>query len=417
MKNQNIDEQLRKCFCCKIAYDFLDDFFSLDYILNKQYEALDENDTELLNTTFSNFNIELPMEEKFNLLKDLTLEPREFVKMKNNYSDKEVLSSNGIHFCLYHLNQIIYTFNLVKNSNDELFDKKKCLLLYDVFSSIYKLYDFDKTKMSDLKRCINKLADDTADNDETNKKTLTKLQNNLNEFLFNFDTGKLIEYEDSCSVIYGKQCFDNLYHEYKKKNEIKEESTKFISRLNNLNSMYKSIMNTYLMNAPKKMGDILSFLMNLKNIKSNDIDILLFKGDNKVGKSKISSIQSLMKVDAPTDRNCIDFTKLCRILLVSEDVLKTGVGKSYGKWVTTEQMKAYSKDMKLPQTSTINEFRNSIIEIINYSEDKFQDFIKQYPEYFETKDFSLEPEMLFLTLLNKKEAYVLLDILENKNNE
>lgn len=416
MKNKNIDNQLHKCFCCKKAYDFLCVFFSLKHILGIKYEELDEDGKSLLSTIFSNFNIELTMEEKFNLFKDLTLNPREFIKFQNDYSDKEVLSSNGIHFCLYHLNQIIYSINLVNSSETELFDKTKCLLLYDVFSSLYNLnLDKEKYQMDSLKRSINKLADDKINNNKKNKETLKKLQNISTNYLSYFDTDKLIDYEDSCSVIYGKQCFDNLRLEYKKKFEIKEESINFISRLNNLNSMYRSIMYTYLINAPKHFGKILSFVMDLRELTSNDIDILMYKEVSNTGKSKISKIQKLMDDAVPTKLNDSDFTKLCRILLVSEDVLKTGVGKSYGKWVTTDEMKAYSKEMKLPQTPTLNEFRNSIIEIINYPEDEFQDFIKQNPEYFCIKDFSLEPEMLFLTLLNKEDAYVLLDILEQSN--
>lgn len=112
---------------------------------------------------------------------------------------------------------------------------------------------------------------------------------------------------------------------------------------------------------------------------------------------------------------------------MSEDVLCLGHGKSYGNWMSVLSkeglnglQKAIEKDGEFQEIDSskrnkIKEFaRNEIIQIIN---DDYEEVIKNNPGFFEEEDFEVyeSKEELFINIIDKEYAYILLEVLERLN--
>lgn len=125
-----------------------------------------------------------------------------------------------------------------------------------------------------------------------------------------------------------------------------------------------------------------------------------------VGKDKFqSSISSLRKSETPKLTRT-EIKKLSRILLVSEDVLKCGTGKSYGVWKTTDTVDEISEIINLSDS----DFKKKLIEKNIYNE---QDICVFYKVDDKTKEVYADYEKMFDTAKHQEEIDTLISVLED----
>lgn len=183
-----------------------------------------------------------------------------------------------------------------------------------------------------------------------------------------------------------------------------------MNRVNDLNMEHKEIIREYIKNAPKKFGNNLKLIMERQGMTEQDIAML-------IGVTP-SVIQSLEKCEA-TERSKEDIIRLCRALLVSEDVLYNGAGKIYGNWkmlLDKEGIKALqeadkdmnARDKKVSAMEMKNFARGKIKELIERDDSEFYQMIKDSPELFCEEDINIYPDEKdgFKNLLHKEEVYV-----------
>lgn len=229
---------------------------------------------------------------------------------------------------------------------------------------------------------------------------------------------------ESRFIIHGRgDCFLKSadYNQSKWENESKldEEYKSYMNRVNDLSMEDKDIIHGYIKNAPKKFGNNLKLVMERQGMTEQDIAMLIDVTP--------SVIQSLEKCEA-TERSKEDIKRLCRALLVSEDVLYNGAGKIYGNWkmlLDKEGIKALQEadkslnahDKKVSAMEMKNFARGKIKELIERDDSEFYQMIKDAPELFCEEDINIYPDEKdgFKNLLHKEEAYTLLKVLEKKN--
>ena len=97
---------------------------------------------------------------------------------------------------------------------------------------------------------------------------------------------------------------------------------------------------------------------------------------------------------------------MSRILLVSEDVLKCGTGKSYGVWKTTDTVDEISEIINLSDS----DFKKKLIEKNIYNE---QDICVFYKVDDKTKEVYADYEKMFDTAKHQEEIDTLISVLED----
>lgn len=242
---------------------------------------------------------------------------------------------------------------------------------------------------------------------------------------------------------------------------------KFYKRISGLCVDSRTIMENYMQNAPKKFGDSLRRVMEMQRMSDTDVAKLI---DVKMRSGDIKALKDTEKPTLPEE----NITKICRALLVSEDVLYKGVGKIYGNWMNllddegkrivkekagemdirikvmnksddkgkriaeekAEEMnvpikvmnksddegkkivekKAGEKDIQIKlmnKTEIKNFIRSKIKNFIEMNDEDFQGLIEEHPDLFQETECCLyEDDECFDSLLNQAEAYALLEVLE-----
>lgn len=406
------DEQLKKCLQCETCVSVVANYSNIANIIIKEEELkesesnkeivfndfTDEDDCEMIEYISKQLEIEGTAEEKYSALKQLSAKG----------------SFEGTDFCLGNLKQIIsaiYPFYTKSEIEMQMFSNKKRYIL-SIMNASNKKY----VKGYDIDRGNNAIAKFRKDHDEENLHE--ELQYIFDKFIYphkqtnrNYERFECPEAREYFNAIICEEA-----ERYSKNIEIK----KFFERIEKLNNSSQKIILEYIHNAPKELGKCLAPIMKKQKMSENDLKHLTEFG--------ISSLQGFKKNKASRIEPK-DFSRLCRALLVSEDVLQKGKGKIYGNWmnlldkegIEAIQKTARENKMFLREVSGINKskkfVREKIKDIIEMEDNEYKELIQNNPALFEAEDYSLGDFELYDALLNKDEAYVLLDVLEKLESE
>lgn len=449
MKNQK--EKIDKCLTCPVAHKFLSEYLSFcvaDKVYNKIKDKTKRNltkrDLEKINlakrdlkksidSLSETLQIEGTYKEKLDFFEKL-------YKPTLNV-DKCYQTLNQISECISSLHSLIYSLKIFfigsNYPDDDVIELQKqdinklSLILAVLKKNNIKTAELTKKEKewsdSFLKSLGFKLSDDDPTNEETEKAINT--YNKFRSIVVDYCTRAVgeINYE-YCNP------FFNNDSSLKNCLEISIKNDNLLGlRLFKLKDAYRSIVYNYLEKAPKKFNKILTKIVEHQELKSLHIAELMSVVDinNKmVKKINSSSIKSLMKSETNklTDR---EFTKLKRILLASDELLKCGSGILYGNW--NDYLENHN-DSKMEETffkhyetrnytGTRPKITNDIREFIN--DDTrfnivFNDndlFDSEYISLYASKDsysgdITYDLEAMYNDLLNPEEFNTLLTVLE-----
>lgn len=196
---------------------------------------------------------------------------------------------------------------------------------------------------------------------------------------------------------------------------------------------YKQIVQQYLINSPKQFGAVLSRIMDIQGLTSQKI---VKMWSDKEYASKVDRL----KKDRNHQLSDLELSSLLKILLVSEDVLKTGSGKIFGNWNDILKTPKESEDWEILQNaynttkakSIKQEINKDICNIINHYDDVYS-MVKDNPSFFYEDDICVylcenndesyyDYQAMCEDLLHPEEFDTLLSILEQQqalqeNNE
>ena len=196
-----------------------------------------------------------------------------------------------------------------------------------------------------------------------------------------------------------------------------EERGEFYRRLALLSGRSKEIMAGYVQNAPKKFGSTLRTVMNEQGIDKDEMARIInpyVKGKNIGGKD----IAGYMNADMPKAQTWESVVpSLCKALLISEDVLYKGHGKSYGSWG------GFQDDEGLEEIGRVTGIKDDkgrknlldkiISNIVGMEEGKFRELAREYADIFREEDYyAYSDRECFDNLLHKEDAFALLEVLE-----
>ena len=190
-----------------------------------------------------------------------------------------------------------------------------------------------------------------------------------------------------------------------------EKAHSTFERIHQLPEEKENIIYCYLVHAPKKFRYCFGKVAYNQNMKESIIEML---SGNTLKKS---TVQSYVNTDKPqNEQETIE--KLSKILLVSPEVLQTGIGKIYGNWtefLTEEFLQELQKFEKGKNFKKIKDIKESIIEFLKMEYSDFEAILKQFPEFFYEEEIDIfdNDYERFEALLNEKEFYTLLEVLEN----
>ncbi len=396
LHEKSIKEQLTRCLNCKVANDFIADYKYFFKILSKNSKDINEKDIEMIKKLSSYLNIKSTTKKQFIALRKIC----EHNSLKN---------SNNI--CLYYMNTIMFAINWFyednKSSNHTwAIDNKKHLIpVFTIMNDVNKNiqhYDYSrgKTAISNLKKISIKNSEE-----EEEEELFDELK-----YIFDAFTN---EKEENYTYLKKGDCYMDLFnynvglmtHSYNEENEYNATLNELYNRIDKLSNKSQEIIKEYIKYAPKKFGYNLQAVMKHQNMTENDLKVLTG--------IEISAIQALTKADVP-QRNQKDIENLCRALLVSKEVLYNGIGKIYGNWKLLLDNDGIQTIASLidgrNKTSTKEFVRTNIRDIISLPEAEFIKLIHSTPDLFCESSFNIENA--FTNLLNKKEAYTLLEVLE-----
>lgn len=201
-----------------------------------------------------------------------------------------------------------------------------------------------------------------------------------------------------------------------------KERGEFNRRLALLSDRSKEIMAGYVQNAPKKFGSTLRTVMSELGIDKDEMAQIInphIKGKDIRGKT----IKGYMDADMPTGQTWEDVVpSLCRALLISEDVLYKGHGKSYGSWKWFQDDEGLEEIGRLTGIKDDKERKNLLNKIISnivgMEEGEFRELAREYADMFREEDYyAYSDRECFGNLLHKEDAFALLEVLERMEKE
>lgn len=244
---------------------------------------------------------------------------------------------------------------------------------------------------------------------EEKKKMRATIRDIFNQYCFNDFSQYKVDETRECGRQIFKLYVDNIDSVFlTKKNEITK-------RIEMLPETSQKIVCDYLKHAPKKFG------VNLQRIMS----------DQQMTERFISNIIEMRSSTVQYLKECDIFKleekylkQLCILLLVSEDVLKTGIGKRYGNWrdfLDEECIKGLQESNDLTDVNTKREaegfVKEQIREIVKMDDAEFDEFLEKNSEYLYEEDYALYESTWewFNALLHQDEFYTLLEVLERQS--
>lgn len=361
------EERIKKCLCCPICHKTLRLFLLSDSVWRRPSEdiSLSENDMKVIKSLGNLLQLNGSIEEQWKTLYNLTLRPKTKVKDERKREDSQEDETD----CLNILNRILFEL--------------KSLYLYKKPS----LSQLENSIMNEVRNIISGTGTENGLDMKSirgqfkyycqlNTKDRPKLQyrycsQTYQDVLKGTDIEKLYD----CQAAY--------FFEVSKQLPPGKDETKFINAMFSLESEtpFWEICEKYLRYAPKHFGRNLELVMKRQGITANDVSSIMEE-------KSPSGITALCKCKTPKrDKEYIH--RLAKCLLVSDEVLISGTGKSYGTWknVLSEEGLNTIKEHEGKQTLRSAEIwiRDQIRDWINDSD--FENLIANSPEFFAEQPF------------------------------
>ena len=430
MKKNISREQMNQCLNCRIGYTTIYNFKDL-YEIVRIKQAIESYKQKIAKTKLEKDSQELKtkLKESEEIYKDLVSEFTESIdelaepleiegdvktklkKLESLYSNESIDETDN--FCLFNLHEIIYPLRhlyMENAENEDIVERTsgKTAILHcmnKINNTYHSNYDFASTSEA-LKLFSSK--DSTDNNIETVANGIRKI---WNFYLTNHPNYK-IHNKSECF----RQLFDTLRKKDSEHISRTSKANNYFDRKKKLNPEYQVIIDNYIPTAPKHMGNNLTHIMQLQNMSEQDIA--------KLTDLKANKIQSMMR-SKTTELNEKELTLICRALLISKSLLFTGMGEVYGNWKDILELKnenienvneMFNQSFKT-KTEVTNHLRKNIHELIDVSEDAFNETITENPQFFNIETLHLydnETEE-YEHLLHPEEAETLLEVCEKLN--
>lgn len=206
----------------------------------------------------------------------------------------------------------------------------------------------------------------------------------------------------------------------------------FYKRVDTLSDGLGKIMEGFLRNAPKKVGNTLRVTMEKVGMRQADLynvlkDCTVFEEKYRYIENKEGNIRRDLKHCTEPDMPEKEMREkilplICRALLISEDVLYKGQGKKYVAWsdlLDDEGLEVIGE--KTEEKGKKNRkmiVHRGIADIVKMEEGKLLELLRECPVLFQEEDFNAyEYHECFDNLLHKEEAFALLEVLERMEKE
>ena len=361
------------------------------------------------------------LEEKYEVLRGLS--------SMGEYGDTDFRAGDFIEeksaICLANLPSILMEIKDFYDENEvEMETKKYNSHRKHIFSTMHEInmkyadknkYDTGKCEKS-LKLFEKRLRQDDVEKRRKFREGLLHIFetfcDNCGRDEFDINKGRMCEAETFLRVMRDSGLEDGV-----------KERGEFNRRLALLSDRSKKIMDRYMQNAPKKFGSTLRIVMREQGIDKDELARIVnpcVEGQDIRGRT----IEAYMNADMPqkyTWESVVPY--LCRALLISEDVLYKGHGKSYGFWSGLlddggglEEIGRLTgiKDEK----GRKNIFHEGIAKFVGMGDVEFREWVRKYPDILREEDYDVySGHGCFDNLLHKEHAYILLDVLERMDKE
>ncbi len=433
MKKTISKEQMNQCLNCRIGYTTIYNFKDL-YEIVRAKQAIESYRQKINKTKLEKDLQELKTkleesEEKYKyLVFEFTESIDELAESLEIEGDIEkkleilgLLCSNEVddetdNFCVFNLHEIIYPLRhlyMENAKNEDITERpsgKIAILrcMNEINKTCHSKYNSANTSEA-LKLFLKKESTDASTEAVANG-----IRKIWNFYLLNPPTYK----------IHNKsECFQQLFDTLRKKEadhaNRKLETNTYFARKKKLNPEYQKIIDNYIAASPKQIGSNLTRIMQLQNMSE--------QGIAQLTGLKANNIQSLMK-SKTTNLDDEELTLICRALLISKSLLFTGTGEVYGNWNDILELK--NEDIKnvnellgdketefKTKTDVTNYLRKKIHELIDVSEDTFNEMVTKTPQLFNIVTLHLYDNEIeeYEHLLHPEEAETLLEVCEKLN--
>lgn len=362
---------------------------------------------------------------------------------KKSMESKQLAYSESAQYCVETLHYLCYALEPVfkRDCWEYTADTKKfltCMLKenrdYAEINEGYKKYNEKYAIYTNNIKVFDKMYKKVCSNNEVQEDKYERLRKGMYVIVKDFcDIQYTKEYEkafpDKSQYFVTKwgMCFSSVMDDVVSR---AKEVAAIIKRIDELPEEKKNIMYTFMDELPKDFGYNLSYIMGEQDITEQTLLNLVNPPKKKdsettdteiTDKVKISTIQSLKTVKRPEiDKEIIAI--ISRALLVDEQVLYKGHGKSYGSWNGyleggfVETFKSMSKTLEDNRESK-KEILRQIRHIIA-SDVELKDYLERHNKQ---SDLHMEREIKtynnrikqYEIILDKESVDILLSILEN----
>ena len=460
-----LEERIKQCLYCPICHKTLRLFFASNKVWEKPSKrvSLTETDSKVIVKLGNLLLLSGSVEEQWEILYNLTQSPKTKGRNKERMGGAEENEMD----CFYILNRILFELRslyTVPSDRDSKFFAEQILrkiskASYTILQEIYNL------------ECkINSEGDQIAQQ-KASHANLNKWFNTISEFkvsgtlsrcfskhtipekeyiLASKELGDLLK--RYCQLnIKGMPTLSYRYCSNKYINRLKGDfKDKFIdcqaayfltiseqipspkskasligtTSLANNTSPFAEIYEEYLRYAPKHFGNNLKKVMEIQGVEIKDVSSLMeTKSPNE--------ISALCGCRTP-NRNKQYIHRLARCLLVSDEVLVSGTGKSYGTWkdvLSPDGLNTIKEHIgsRTPKSTEIWT-RNQIRDWVNLSDCDFEKLMIDNSEFFleepfcayeikEDGEIFLDYPSMVKNLLHPEEFEVLKQVLENQKDQ
>lgn len=422
MKNNILARRIKNCLSCQIGHEVIRNYRWV-YVAIEEKNNCEEGEArkaiekrnlekekirEAIETLADLLELEGTLEDKFHTLERLRSE-----KKNDNFDGMED------NQCLADLQIILRaTIGLFSKEKDARLDKRKHY--EDVLSWMHeaneKFASSDNWKYNSkaMQRALKLLPKNEGEYDE--EKMEKAIGYIFAAYCDKIDSKDLND-KGECFTFGREQFLQAVKNEVAKQKEInskQKEVNDFFKRVDALCEDSKQIFLDYLQYAPKRFGHNLQCVMDRQKMTHQDIAQLM-------GQSA-SAIQSLASCDTP-ERGPEYIARLCKVLLVSQDVLYRGKGKRHGNWMDLldeegqEILQNKAQEFAGKKNKMKKYTRDGIKGLIDSPDEEFYQLIipkifSYGPEEYQTYEDEKE---CFASLLNKEDALALLEVLEARD--
>lgn len=362
-----LEERIKRCLYCPICHKTLRLYFLSDNVWRRPSEdiSLSENDMKVMKSLGNLLQLNGSMEERWESLCNLTLRPKTNIRGKRKIGDSQESETD----CLNILNRILFELKslyLYKKSSSSQIENNIMNEVRNIISGTGTENDLDVKDIRGQFKYYCQL--NTKDRPKLQYRYCSQKYQNV---LKDTDIKKLYD----CQAAY--------FFEVSKQLPPRKDETKLINAMLFVESEtpFWEICEKYLRYAPKHFGRNLMLVMERQGMSANDVSsIMQEKSPN--------GITALCECKTPKrDKEYIH--RLAKCLLVSDEVLISGTGKSYGTWenvLSAEGLNAI-KEHEGKQTLRSAEIwtRKQIQDWINDSD--FENLIANNPEFFAEQPF------------------------------